>query len=338
VIKSLNHFYRNTRAGELLELFLVSAVSSVLLTRAWLELTGYPTVGGHSLHIAHMLWGGLLMAVSTIILLAFIGVRAQRHASIIAGIGFGLFIDELGKFITRDNNYFYRPAIGLIYLTFVLLFIVSRYLSQTRRLSQKEYLLNALSLTQEVVVHDLDKTERAQALSYLKQADPQHPLVSPLKKVLQQSPSSAPAKPRWHRWTRGTQALYERIIAHPKSSRIFNWLFLLDTLAFFVIVVWLFGQKLNNGQTDIGSYLELASAAVPPVIIFMATLAWRKDRLRRYRLFSIALLMNIFVTQFFSFYHDQFNALPGFLINVAFYVGVRSLIKHEQSLDRQKSA
>ncbi len=284
-----------------------------------------------------MLWGGILMITAIIILLAFMGMRAQRRASVVAGLGFGLFIDELGKFITRDSNYFYQPTIGLIYLTFVILFIISRYLSQTRQLSKQEYLLNALSFTQEAVVHDLNKIERSQALAYLTRADQQHPLVPALTKVLQQIPGNFAIPTRWYRWTRGTQALYERIIAHPKGSRIFNWLFFANSLTFFGAVVSIFEQELAKQHLDIGSYAELMSAAVPPILVFIATVVWRKNRLMRYRLFSIALLLNIFVTQFFSFYHDQFSALPGFLVNIIFYIGVRSLIKHEQQLQLNKS-
>ncbi len=44
--------------------FVVSAVSAILVTRAYLALTGYPQVGGDGgLHIAHVLPGGPLMLV-----------------------------------------------------------------------------------------------------------------------------------------------------------------------------------------------------------------------------------------------------------------------------------
>ncbi|MGH3544915.1 MAG: hypothetical protein ACRDPW_03165, partial [Mycobacteriales bacterium] len=36
---------------------LVSAVATVLITRAFLALAGYPQVGGETLHVAHVLWG-----------------------------------------------------------------------------------------------------------------------------------------------------------------------------------------------------------------------------------------------------------------------------------------
>ena len=34
---------------------------AVLVTRLYLTLTGFPKVGGGGLHLAHLLWGGLLM-------------------------------------------------------------------------------------------------------------------------------------------------------------------------------------------------------------------------------------------------------------------------------------
>ncbi|MGH7908854.1 MAG: hypothetical protein ACRENW_03265, partial [Thermodesulfobacteriota bacterium] len=52
---------RNFDAGNYLENFLVAAVAAVLVIRLFLKMTGYPQIGGSSLHIAHMLWGGLLM-------------------------------------------------------------------------------------------------------------------------------------------------------------------------------------------------------------------------------------------------------------------------------------
>ena len=123
-------FYRNIRARDQLELFLVAAISSLLLVRLYLHLTGYPQLGNGQLHIAHMLWGGLLMLIAIILSLSFLGARIQRWLALIGGAGFGIFIDELGKFITHDDNYFYRPAIGIIYAIFIILYLTFNFLSR----------------------------------------------------------------------------------------------------------------------------------------------------------------------------------------------------------------
>ncbi len=47
---------RDLSSPYLTELWLVSAVVTILGVRLYLELTGYPQVGGATLHIAHMLW------------------------------------------------------------------------------------------------------------------------------------------------------------------------------------------------------------------------------------------------------------------------------------------
>ena len=42
------------------EAFIIIAIATILITRLYLQLTGYPQVGGGDLHIAHALYGGAL--------------------------------------------------------------------------------------------------------------------------------------------------------------------------------------------------------------------------------------------------------------------------------------
>lgn len=114
-------------ARNLLDVYLVSALIAVVLTRLFLKLTDYPQLGGEGFHIAHVLWGGLLMAVGTLMLLLSQHPN-RRLAAIISGAGYGLFIDEVGKFVTSDVDYFYKPAALIIYLTFLIIWIVSRWI------------------------------------------------------------------------------------------------------------------------------------------------------------------------------------------------------------------
>jgi len=116
-------------AERYLLLVIVSFVVSVVGTRWYLQATGYPQVGGGELHVAHMLWGGLLLVVAAILLLLFTGTGILAVSAVLAGAGTGLFIDEVGKFITASNDYFYPVAAPLIYGLFLALvgvFVVVR--------------------------------------------------------------------------------------------------------------------------------------------------------------------------------------------------------------------
>jgi len=175
---------RNARFGDLQETFLVSAVATILIVRSQLWLLDYPQIGGRGLHIAHLLWGGLLMLVAIALLLTYLGRRPRVPASVVGGAGFGLFIDELGKFITSDNDYFFRPAAALIYLVFLALFFGARALTRRRPLTSTEYAANALDLVAEAVSHDLDEREKRQADGMLAAADPDGPAARPLRRMI----------------------------------------------------------------------------------------------------------------------------------------------------------
>src|SRR5437764_10337313 len=111
----LHRSARNIEIRSLLDTFFVFAIATILIIRLQLWATNYPKLGGGKLHIAHMLWGGVGMLVAIIILLSFLS-RGRRHfAAILGGIGFGFFIDEIGKFVTSDSDYFFKPAAGMIY-------------------------------------------------------------------------------------------------------------------------------------------------------------------------------------------------------------------------------
>src|SRR5256886_16802432 len=99
----------------LLDTFLVAAIATVIVIRIFLEATGYPQLGGGGLHIAHVLWGGLGMLVAIVLLLLYLSPTTRLVAAIVGGAGFGAFVDELGKFVTSDNDYFFKPTAAILY-------------------------------------------------------------------------------------------------------------------------------------------------------------------------------------------------------------------------------
>jgi hypothetical protein len=145
-----------------LMLTLLSFAASVAGTRLLLELTGYPQLGSSELHIAHVLWGGLLLFVAALLPLIYANRWVYDVGALLAGLGVGLFIDEVGKFITQTNDYFYPAAAPIIYafflLTVLLYFRVRRPLSQDSRAE----LYRAFESLGEVLDHDLEQAEHEQ--------------------------------------------------------------------------------------------------------------------------------------------------------------------------------
>ncbi|MFC1926947.1 hypothetical protein ACFLWV_04280 [Chloroflexota bacterium] len=194
-------FVRSVYAETLLEDFFVSAVASILAIRFYLQVTGFPQIGGGQLHIAHMLWGGLFMLIALVILLAFLDHRAKVIAAVLGGIGFGAFIDELGKFITSDNDYFFQPTVALIYVIFVLIFFAIRAIGSRQSLSSQECLANAFDIAKQGSLVGLDQEERSNALKLLESCEA-GPVRDNIRTILQntQVTTSRPSRPldRFH--------------------------------------------------------------------------------------------------------------------------------------------
>lgn len=102
----------------------VTATATIVTVRTYLAITGYPQIGGHSnLHIAHALFGGALMILALVLGCLFVGARARWIEIEVGGVGIGLFLDEVGKFVTKTNDYFYHPAAEIMYLTILTVVI-----------------------------------------------------------------------------------------------------------------------------------------------------------------------------------------------------------------------
>jgi hypothetical protein len=153
---------RRQSAEFYLLLTLLSFGASVSLTRLFLELTGYPQIGNSELHIAHVLWGGLLLFVGAIFPLVYVNAWAFSASAILTGVGVGLFIDEVGKFITQSNDYFYPAAAPIIYASFLIVVVIYLRLRRPPARDARTELYYALDTLEEVLDRDLEEDERAE--------------------------------------------------------------------------------------------------------------------------------------------------------------------------------
>ena len=101
------------------------------------------------------------------LLLTYLDRTVQHVAAIIAGLGFGTFVDEIGKFLTSDNDYFFRPSVALIYVIFVVVFLVVRAILGQRPLTEQESLANALDLLEGSIGERLEPQDRARIVAML---------------------------------------------------------------------------------------------------------------------------------------------------------------------------
>jgi hypothetical protein len=112
--------------------------------------------------------------------LAFANRWAIWASAPLGGMGIGLFIDEVGKFITQSNDYFFPPALSIVYGFFLLTFTVYLVFRRPQRQSPRRALYHALDRLKDAVDRDLDADEAARIESQLaaaKQPD-QHAAVA----------------------------------------------------------------------------------------------------------------------------------------------------------------
>lgn len=339
---------RDRDAGSHVEAFFVSAVAAVLGIRFWLQVTGYPRIEGHGLHIAHMLWGGLLMLAAILVLLSYLDRASVRQAAVLGGLGFGTFLDEVGKFVTQDNDYFYRPAVAIMYVVLVGAFLATRWARGRRRFSREEWLVNALRETENVALHDLDPDERRRALAFLDRSDPANPLVTALRQALRAAPLVPEPRPGPAALlARRAREAYRRLVGHAWFTRGLVVFFVGQLVVKLAYVAGLFVYlRAESSRSTVlavlerlfrhperptfAEWAELGASLLSGVFVLLGVVALRRSRLAALRMFHRSILVTLLLTQVFMFYLEQLSALTGFALNVLILLALGYMIERER--------
>jgi hypothetical protein len=170
-----------------LGLLVVSFGVTVVVTRLFLVLSGYPQVGGTTYHIAHALWGGLLLIIGSMLPLVWANRWILTLSAMCSGVGVGLFIDEVGKYITTKNDYFFPLAAPIIYVAFLAVLFVARAVSRPRRYDargQTYFVLNGLTKVADGAVQESTKVDLMNRLDEIEGSADRRPDLADLANCL----------------------------------------------------------------------------------------------------------------------------------------------------------
>ena len=330
----------STDASDRLELMLVAAVTTVLAIRGFLHLTGYPQIGGGGLHIAHLLWGGLGLTGALVITLSALGRRPFTGAALLGGIGLGFFIDEIGKFVTSDNDYFYKPAVALIYVVFLGLVMILRIV-RTRPIGEDAALANALTMMADAYHRGMDADARQNILAMLDRASPDHELAPQIRRAVLAAPLAAPAD--LNPYDRARTALARRY-ADFAATRTFRRITLIGSVAYVVTVVPALAavaveHNLDADDGGIRVALTFATSLLVVVLTLLATLQLlRRNTLGGFRWLRTATVASLVLSQPVTFWYEEFAALPSFAVSLLLYTALNYAIHREEELARGTAA
>ncbi|WP_432491281.1 hypothetical protein [Kineococcus gypseus] len=306
---------RSDEGARHLTTFVVAAVCTVLLTRLLLALTGYPRIGGDSgLHVAHVLPGGLLMAVAAVLQFAYVGRGPRPVAALLSGVGFGLFIDEVGKFVTSNNDYFYEPAAAIMYVVLAGLVVGARRWRRHRPLDADERVANAAHALVDGIAGHLTPRQREEALRGLEGLDGQFaaPELGALLRRVGPAPVPVPARLE-QAWV-GVGRLFDRLATSWWALPLMGACLLAQAAGAALVAAgaWVTGR--GPGTAGLGVLVGAGAA----LVFALAGLVQARRRGRRAAVesFQRSALTSLLVTQVFLFAASQFAATAGLVVDL----------------------
>jgi hypothetical protein len=321
---------RSYALGPQLDTFLVCAATAVILNRVVLIILGYPQIGSRDpggIHISHSIYGGIMMLVAIMIAISFLAPAIRWWLAILGGLGFGWYVDELGKYVS-NAGYLYRGALPLIYGVFVVLFLVARTLAG-RAYGPDDAVANALESLKLAAVGLLDDVRRREALERFDAVGPTGDFAVQVHDLLGNAPASPARPPGWWRRFQVRARAWYVAWSHRRSFTIVIEVF------FLLLAVSTLGGAIGvsvdgAGITKPSERVATIAATVAGILVLIGIVRLRKSRLAALRWFDRALLIWILVVQVYMFRQEQFAAVLGLAVDLFIWAMVRSAIGIEE--------
>ena len=314
---------------------IISFALSVSLTRFFLNIAGYPQIGGSSLHIAHVLWGGLLLFIGGLFPLIFANKRAFDLSAAFSGVGVGLFIDEVGKFITRDYDYFFPAAAPIIYVFFLLVLLVLLLLRRSKSEDLRASLYHVIERYEEILEGDLSKLEQEQMMRSLQSAlvqenDPRLAAIAAdlLDYLKEQEQNLVPHRPDFlEKYAVAWLNLERKVFSRQRFFKIltFSWMFwgiltlvhplfallsVQSVVEFSGLLGSLLVSDLLAADLSITGVIRLAGEASGGLLLLAAALlGFERRAAAAVNAAILGLVLMLAVFNIFMFYYDQFSAI-----------------------------
>jgi hypothetical protein len=266
------------------------------------------------------------------LLLSYLNRSVEHLAAVIAGLGFGTFIDEIGKFVTSDNNYFYRPAISLIYAVFVVAFLIGRTLIGQRPLNQAEALANAVDLLARTPSSHADPDDLARIRHLLSLADQKSGLTRLALNYLDELQTGREHESPIATLRRRVADGYAAIMARPWAEPALTLGVVIYAASAVVGVVLVATSTPAGAAGDPSPFATLAqvvSTIAGAALVGIGVVRLPSSRVAAYHWFMRGLLVWILLTQMFVFYSSQLAGLAGLAIDLVAYGSLRFALIRE---------
>ena len=321
---------KRENAADLILLLMISALVTLLVTRYFLQLFGWPTISFGVWHIAHANWGGMLMVIGMMLVLIFHGEKIRKTAAIVAGMGWGLFIDEVGKYITKNNNYWFQPAIIIIYISFIILYLIYRHLETNQPKDTKTLLYAAINKLEDSAENELTEKEKQKTIKNLEKIIKKEKdlnvknLAKELKIFFEKQETKKINKSDWWRILIAKTGYYSYNKFFKTKLAIFGFSFYTGIWAIDkiqeTVIILINPQKMQMLQKFSNDYDLISKSdfymmagkiffdSVTAIffvmgIFFMAT----KRKFKGLKFFQMGLIVSIFLSSVFKLYFDQFS-------------------------------